>query len=704
MTGYDVIVVGGGHAGIEAAHAAARMGCRTALLTLDRAAIGRMSCNPAIGGLGKSHITSEVDALGGLQARATDATGIQFRTLNTAKGPAVRAIRVQCDKDAYSRWMVDALERTPNLDILEGEAEELVTEGGHIEGIGVVGGTNLRCRRLVLTTGTFLDALMHFGLKQEAGGRIGERAATRLSRSFATLGLEIGRLKTGTPARLARESIDFSKTELQPGDDPPPPFSFRTARLDLDQVPCYLTRTNEHTHDVIRGNLDRSPMYTGVIQSIGPRYCPSIEDKVVRFADKSSHQVFLEPETRGGDSIYPNGVSTSLPPDVQEAFLRTIPGLEQCRILRPGYAVEYTFVLPNQLHPTLEVKDVPGLFLAGQINGTSGYEEAAGQGILAGINAALTTKEEPPLVLRRDEAYIGVLVDDLITKVPREPYRMFTSRAEYRLLLRQDNADLRLADHARRVGTLSEREYDALHRYRETVIREVERLESTPLRRTALDAEELERLGIALPDKNVTLAQFLGRPGVTLETLTRLGLADVPVIELDDRVKDIDQAHSPTKGAAGVKSLDKEQGGAATGAADGKRGREGDLFQQAEREYLEALRARGPERAAFQIETSVQYAGYIKRQAEQIEQGRKMEETRLPGDLDYEGVRGLRKESATLLARHRPATLGQAARIAGVTPADIAVLQIHLRARRAGSASQEERPGRSGASPAARME
>jgi tRNA uridine 5-carboxymethylaminomethyl modification enzyme len=556
----------------------------------------------------------------------------------------------------------------------------------------------------VLTTGTFLDALMHFGLTQEAGGRIGEGAATRLSRSFAMLGLEIGRLKTGTPARIARESIGFSRTELQPGDEPPPPFSFRTARLELEQVPCYLTRTNERTHDVIRGNLDRSPMYTGVIRSIGPRYCPSIEDKVVRFADKASHQVFLEPETREGDSIYPNGVSTSLPPDVQEAFLRTIPGLEQCRILRPGYAVEYTFVLPSQLHPTLEVKDVPGLFLAGQINGTSGYEEAAGQGLLAGINAALKTKEEPPLVLRRDEAYIGVLVDDLITKVPREPYRMFTSRAEYRLLLRQDNADLRLADHARRVGMSSEREYGAFCRYREAVNREVQRLETTPLRRTALDADELERLGIGLPDKNVTLAQFLGRPGVTLETLTRLGLAEVPVMELEDRVKGVDRTHSPTEGAAGVESLDRKQRGAATGAVDGKRSREGDLFQQAEREYLEAMRVRGPERAAFQIQTAVQYAGYIKRQAEQIEQGRKMEETRLPADLNYEGVRGLRKESASLLAAHRPATLGQAARIAGVTPADIAVLQVYLRARRAGKVSQEKQPDRRGDSAAARME
>jgi len=664
MLDFDVIVVGGGHAGIEACHAAARLGRRTALLTLDRRAIGRMSCNPAIGGLGKSHITSEVDALGGLQARATDATGIQFRTLNTGKGPAVQALRVQCDKDAYSAWMIRALERVPNLAIVEGEAEELLAENGRVIGIRIAGGGEVHCRSLVLTTGTFLDALMHFGMENRAGGRIGERAATRLSRSFAVLGLETGRLKTGTPARIDRDSIDFSETELQPGDEPPVPFSIRTAHFSVDQVPCYLTRTNEKTHDIIRANLDRSPMYAGIIKSIGPRYCPSIEDKVVRFADKASHQVFLEPETRDGNSIYPNGVSTSLPPDVQEAFLHTIPGLENCRLLKPGYAVEYTFVLPNQLHPTLEVKGAPGLFLAGQINGTSGYEEAAGQGILAGINAALAAKGDEALVLRRDESYIGVLVDDLITKTPREPYRMFTSRAEFRLLLRQDNADLRLTDHARRVGMLSHSEYAGRCRYREVVEREVARLESTPFRRTQVDPEEWERLGLAAPEKSLSLAQFLARPGVTLEMLWRLGLAEPPEIAVEDLL-------SKVLGAGDLSDPSNSDSSAPDDS----------LFAGAEFALLESLQSRGAERAAFQIETGVRYAGYIRRQEDQVARSLKMEETPLPAGLAFESIRGLRRESAVLLARHQPATLGQAGRIAGVTPADIAVLQIYLKKR-----------------------
>ncbi|MBX3730955.1 MAG: tRNA uridine-5-carboxymethylaminomethyl(34) synthesis enzyme MnmG, partial [Candidatus Sumerlaeia bacterium] len=426
---YDIVVVGGGHAGIEAAHAGARLGLRTALVTMDAAAIGRLSCNPAMGGLGKGHVVREIDALGGLQAVASDANGIQFRLLNRSKGPAVQAPRVQLDKDTYPAWMAAALRALPLLDILEGNGAEIHTHAGRIAGLSLEDGTRLDCRALVLTTGTFLNAIMHCGLEKTAGGRIGERASTRLADSFAALGLQTARLKTGTPARIHRDSIDFSRCDIQPGDEPAPPMSLRTRRLDVQQVPCWLTRTNARTHEIILGGLDRSPLYTGRIEGIGPRYCPSIEDKVVRFADKQSHQIFLEPETRDGVSFYPNGVSTSLPADVQEAFLRTVPGLENCRLLRHGYAVEYTCVPPHQLHATLEVKSVPGLFLAGQINGTSGYEEAAGQGIVAGINAALAVKGGEPLVLGRDEAYIGVMIDDLLTKDHREPYRLFTSRA-----------------------------------------------------------------------------------------------------------------------------------------------------------------------------------------------------------------------------------------------------------------------------------
>ena len=652
MTQFDVVVVGGGHAGIEASHAAARIGCKTALVTLEAAALGRMSCNPAIGGVGKSHIVSEVDALGGLMARATDAAGIQFRTLNTTKGPSVRALRAQCDKDAYSQWMIAAYRRIPNITILESEAEEILTEGGRIAGLRLADGETLRCRALILTTGTFLDAVMHFGLESETGGRIGEKAATRLSKSFAELGLQFGRLKTGTPARLDRDSIDFSKCEIQPGEEPAPPFSIRTARLDVEQVPCHLTRTNERTHDIIRQNLDRSPMYTGKIEGVGPRYCPSIEDKVTRFEDRSSHQVFLEPETRGGRSIYPNGISTSLPPDVQEAFLRSIPGLEQCRLLRPGYAVEYTFVHPCQLHPTLEAKDAPGLYLAGQINGTSGYEEAAGQGLVAGINAALSVLEKgAPFLLGRDEAYIGVMIDDLITKDHREPYRMFTSRAEYRLLLRQDNADLRLVDFAKRVGMISIQEHDLFCIYQEAVQQGVRTLETTHFKPSQVDLDRLKRAGASIPDKSVTLAQYLGRPEITLADLCKWGLFEDPDLNLE---ADVRAEH-------GENMLTT-------------------LFEESEHLYHDALQVRGSERAKRQIELTVQYAGYIQRQREQVERARRSEGTRLPTKLDYNAIRGLRREAAENLARHRPDTLGQAGRIAGVNPSDIAVIQVHLRA------------------------
>ena len=614
---FDVIIVGGGHAGTEAAMAAARMGVRTLLLTHSLDTLGQMSCNPAIGGIGKGHLVKEIDAMGGLMAAAADQSGIQFRILNSRKGPAVRATRAQIDRSLYRQVIRPALENQKNLFIFQQAVDDLIVKGEEVRGVVTQAGLKFMAPTVVLTVGTFLGGKIHIGDSNHAGGRAGDPPSVALAERLRELPFNVGRLKTGTPPRIDGKTIDYSQLQVQPGDDPVPVFSYiGNANQHPQQISCHITYTNEQTHDIIRGALDRSPMYNGRIEGTGPRYCPSVEDKVMRFADKEAHQIFIEPEGLTSNEVYPNGISTSLPYDAQIGLVRSIKGFENAHITRPGYAIEYDFFDPRELSPCLETRFIKGLFFAGQINGTTGYEEAAAQGLLAGLNAALQTQSKEHWFPRRDEAYLGVLVDDLSTMGTTEPYRMFTSRAEYRLMLREDNADLRLTEKAYTLGLIDDNRWRLFNEKHDAVTQEVERLKKIRVGSPKLSVEITKSILGQSIRKDINLLQLLKRPEITYAEIAKL--PNIAVDGIDPKVTE-------------------------------------------------------------QVEVQVKYSGYIQRQEEEIARNRRHEDAELPNEIDYQQVRGLSSEVIEKLSKHRPINLGQASRIQGVTPAAISLLRIHLK-------------------------